>query len=156
MKKRILLPLLTLLLMLPATASVAGKLDVVAKFGVTGNELAVATYTDATVSPDGPQKVALLAIWKDKRVSFAFDAKDWDLFIALYRKAAQTESASWQFVGTMKESETKDPTLLLITAGPGVRFTEETAEGSFSVVLSPSDFERFEASLRQVKSYLAS
>jgi hypothetical protein len=150
MKKRILLPLLTLLLMLPATASVAGKLDVVAKFGVTGNELAVATYTDGT------QKVALLAIWKDKRVSFAFDAKDWDSFIALYRKAAQTESASWQFVGTMKESETKDPTLLLITAGPGVRFTEETAEGSFSVVLSPSDFERFEASLRQVKSYLAS
>ena len=149
MRKRVLLSLLILVLILPATAMLEGKLDVVGKFGETGDQLAVATYTD------GSQKVALLAIWKDKRVSFAFDAKDWESFTSLYQKAAQTQSPSWQFIGTMKETETKDPTLLLVTAGAGVRFTEETAQGSFSIVLSPNDFERFDGNLRQVKAYFA-
>jgi hypothetical protein len=44
----------------------------------------------------------------------------------------------------------------LITAGAGVRFTLETAEGSFSVVLAKADFERFEASLRQMEKYFKS
>jgi hypothetical protein len=49
----------------------------------------------------------------------------------------------------MKESGTKDPTLLMVTAGPGVRFTMETAQGTFSFLLAKSEFERFEATLRQ-------
>jgi hypothetical protein len=55
----------------------------------------------------------------------------------------------------MKEVRTKDPTLLLVTAGPGVRFTLETAEGSFSFVLAKVDFDRFLTSLRQVGTYFA-
>jgi hypothetical protein len=148
MNRRILFFAMGLLLMLPAAGMEGGKLDVVGIFGVSGAELKVATYTD------GAQKVGLLGIAKEKHVSYSFRPGEWDSLVQLFQKAAQTQSESWQFIGTIKEVGTKDPTLMLVTAGKGVRFTLETAEGSFSIVLAKTDFERFETSLHQVGTYL--
>lgn len=158
MKKRILLSAMSLLLVVPTGLSSTkldaegGKLDIVAKFPANsgGGEVDVATYTE------NAQKVGLLGIARDKRVSFAFHTSEWDSLIQLFRKAETVQSESWQFVGTLKEVGTKDPTLLLVTAGaPGIRFTMETAEGSFAVVLAKNDFDRFDAGLHQAATYLA-
>lgn len=158
MKRRILLFAMGLLLMLaptgsglPNLAAQGGKLDVLGKFPATifTGELDVATYTENS------ERVGLLGIAKDKRVSFAFHPQEWDSLVQLFHKAEPVQGASWQFVGTVKEVGTKDPTLLIVTAETsGIRFTMETAEGSFAVVLSRSDFDRFDANLRQVATYL--
>lgn len=157
MKLRILCLTVGLLLALSASASpgvttnAEGKLNIIAKFPASafGGELDVATFTE------NAEKVGLLGIMRDKRVSFAFHPNEWDSLIQLFHKAEPVQSASWQFVGTLKEVGTKDPTLLLVTAGPGVMFTMETAEGSFAVVVNKNDFERLDASLRETDTFLA-
>jgi hypothetical protein len=157
LKRRILLFVTGLLLVLtpaglgpPNLAAQGGKLDVLGKFpaSIFSGELDVATYTENT------ERVGLLGISRDKRVSYAFHANEWESLIELFRKAEPVQGASWQFVGSLKEVGTKDPTLLIVTAGAGIRFTMETADGSFAVVLSRNDYERFETSLRQVATYL--
>lgn len=158
MMRRILLFATGVLLMLapaglglPYLGAQGGKLDVVGKFpaSVFSGELDLATYTENN------ERVGLLGIARDKRVSYAFHPNEWDSLIQLFHKAEPVQGQSWQFVGTLKEVGTKDPTLLIVTAETsGIRFTMETAEGSFAVVLSRNDFDRFETSLRQVATYL--
>jgi len=138
----------------PSTARAAGNLTYVQKFVAGADELDLATYTEVS-SAGVTEKVGLLGIKNEGRGSFAFSPGEWQPLVDLFKKATQMQSASWQFVGTLKEVGTKDPTLLLMTAGPGVRVTLETADGSFSFVVSPADFDRFETGLSQVAAFLA-
>ncbi len=149
MKKRFLLTAFALLLAFPLMGMQGGSLNIVAKFNTGETELDVATYTQ------NAEKVALIGISMPKKGSYAARADEWAALIQLWEKAAQTDSASWQFIGTLKETGTTDPTLVIITAGPGVRFTLETADGIFSYVLPKSDFPRFETSVQQVAHFLA-
>ncbi|HEV3220072.1 MAG TPA: hypothetical protein VGZ48_09895 [Candidatus Acidoferrales bacterium] len=149
MKKRILFSALTLLLAFPLLGMQGGTLNIVGKFVTGETELDVATYTQNT------EKVALLGISIPKKGSYAARADEWATLIQLWDKASQTESQSWQFIGTLKETQTSDPTLVIITAGPGVRITLETADGIFSYVLPKSDYARFGVSLHQVANYVA-
>jgi hypothetical protein len=149
MKKTILLTALTLLLTFSAAGIGAGKLDYIAKFASNGAELNVATYTEDS------SRVALLGITLGKKASYAATGSEWDSFIKLWDKAVQTNSPTTQFIGSIKETETTDPTLVLITAGPGIRITLETANGSFSYLLEKSDYDKFGAGIRQVAKYLA-
>jgi hypothetical protein len=149
MKKRILVTALALLIALPVLGMQGGQLNIVGKFVTGDTEMDVATYSES------PNRVALLGISMAKKGSYAARADEWATLIQLWEKAAQTDSASWQFIGTLKETGTTDPTLVIITAGPGVRFTLETADGIFSYVLPKSDFPRFETSVQQVAKFLA-
>jgi hypothetical protein len=149
MKKVIFLTALTLLLTFSAAALGDGKLDYIAKFAADGGELNVATYTEDNT------KVGLIGITLAKKASYAASKGEWDAFIKLWEKAEQTNSTTTQFVGSIKETETTDPTLVLVTAGPGVRITLETAKGSFAFLLAKSDYDKFDAGLRQVAKYLA-
>jgi hypothetical protein len=99
--------------------------------------------------------VGLIGISLAKKASYAASKGEWDAFIKLWERAELTNSTTTQFVGSIKETETTDPTLVLVTAGPGVRFTLETAKGSFSYLLAKSDYDKFDAGLRQVAKYLA-
>ncbi|HEY4839283.1 MAG TPA: hypothetical protein VIH72_11790 [Candidatus Acidoferrales bacterium] len=149
MKKIILLAALTLLLTFSARGIGAGKLEYVARFGSEGNQLNIATYTEDA------NKVGLIGITLAKKGSYAASRSEWDNFIKLWDTASQTNSTTTQFIGSIKETETTDPTLLLITAGPGVRITLETGNGSFSYLLPKSDYAKFEEGVRQVAKYLA-
>jgi hypothetical protein len=148
MKRIILFAALALLLTFSATGIGAGKLDTIANFTSNGGELNVATYTQDN------DKVGLIGITLTKKASYAATRNEWDSFIKLWEKAAQMNSTTTQFIGSIKETETTDPTLVLITAGPGVRFTLETANGSFSYLLAKSDYDKFDAGIRQVAKYL--
>jgi hypothetical protein len=149
MMKRLLFTALALLIAFPVLGMQGGKLVIVGKFVTGPTELDVATYSEGT------EKVALLGISIPAKGSYAARPDEWASLIQLWEKAAQTDSKSWQFIGTLKETGTTDPTLVIITAGPGVRFTLETAEGIFSYVLPKDDFPRFEASVQQVAKFLA-
>ncbi len=148
MKKIILLAALTLLLTFSAAGIGAGKLEYIATFTSSAGELNIATYTEDN------DKVGLLGITLAKKASYSASRGEWDSFIKLWDKAAQTNSTTSQFIGSIKETETTDPTLVLVTAGPGVRITLETANGSFSYLLAKSDYDKFDAGIRQVAKYL--
>jgi hypothetical protein len=138
------LALVFLLYSSPARA--AGQLDVVGKFFANGVEFDIATYTE------GADKVAVVGI--ARHISVAFDSVEWGTFVSLWQRAARQESNSWQFIGSFKETGTKDMDLLVVTAGPGVQFTiMDPMKGTLSFVLAKSDFDRFEASVRQVTEF---
>lgn len=147
--KRLLIAALALLIAFPALGMQGGNLDIVGKFVTGPTELDVATYAE------GADKVALLGIAMPAKGSYAARADEWASLIQLWEKASQTDSASWQFIGTLKETGTKDPTLVIVTAGPGVRFTLETADGIFTYMLPKDDFPRFETSVQKVAKFLA-
>jgi hypothetical protein len=146
----LLLVIAVLFLLHSAPVQAAGQLDFVGKFFAGGTEFDIATYTEDA------QRVALIGIVAGpQKIPVAFNSGEWDSFVDLWHKAAQVESASWQFVGSFKETTTRDKTLLIVTAGPGVQFTIIDPKGTSSFVLGKSDFGTFETKVQQVTAYLA-
>jgi len=136
--------------LLAAPALAEGKLDVTGKFRASDGELDVAVYTE------DKEKVGLLGIDNQGRVSFAFDKKEWSELVALWRRAEKVKSSAWKNVGEMTETGTKDISHLRIEAGPAMRFTIWSAEkGSKTCTLPAADYQRFGQALEHVRSYLA-
>ncbi len=142
---------LILLLGLTCWAQSKGTLDRIGKFPGPDCELQVSTYVEEGT------RVGLLGIWKQQppNAAAAFRTADWEDLMKLWQKAAKVQSSLWEHVGVYKERGTKDPTLLTVSAGPGVRLTMETEDGIFSVVINPADYEIFELKLQQVRRFLA-
>ena len=84
-------------------------------------ELDVVTVVDWEVEA-AKSKVALLGIATPSRSSISFRREDWLLLIDLWSKAVKAQSDSWKIIGSMKETETSDASLLTISAGPGIKF----------------------------------
>ena len=147
--KRCWLVVLVVALAAACWAQSPGKLETLGKYPAAGSELRVSTYQEGT------EKVGLLGIWKEQppRAATAFRTDDWAELMKLWQKASVVQSPSWHHIGVYKETGTKDPTLLTVSAGPGVRFTMETEDGLFTVVLSRSDYESFEKNLMAVKRF---
>ncbi len=141
--------LLMLCFPLLAHAQGKGKLDVVGKFVAGNTECNVATFLEGT------DRVGLIGIKGGLRISVAFTSADWSSFVNLWNSARQSQAASWKLVGTFKETGTTDPSLLTVTAGPGVQFTIMESTGTMSFVLQPGEFERFDQSVRQVTAFLS-
>lgn len=149
--RKCLLLVLVVALAAACWAQSPGKLEVLGKYPTATGELRVSTYQE------GNEKVGLLGIWKDQppRAATAFRGTDWEELLQLWQKASVVQAPSWTHIGVYKETGTKDPTLLTVSAGPGVRFTMETEDGLFTVVVSRSDYERFGQNLQAVKRFFA-
>jgi len=145
-----LLVMTVLLLFHSAPVKAAGELNIISKFFANGIEFDIAVYTE------GAQKIGLIGIAGAQRTSVAFSSGEWDSFVKLWQQAAQVQSASWQFVGSFKETDTSAEDLLVVTAGPGVQFTiVDAKKGTSSFVLGKSDFGAFDAKVQQVAEYLS-
>jgi hypothetical protein len=140
-----------LLLCFPAYAHAQGKgkLDIVGKFVAGDTVCNVATFLEGT------DRVGLIGIQGGLRISVAFTSADWGSFVNLWNSARQSQAASWKPVGTFKETGTTDPSLLTVTAGPGVQFTIMESTGTMSFVLQPAEFDRFDQSVRKVTAFLS-
>jgi hypothetical protein len=73
------------------------------------------------------------------------------------------QSDSFRIIDSYKETGTTYHSLLTVAAGPGVQFTindpEETSkgkQGTYSFILSASDYARFDADIAKVTAYLDS
>ena len=142
---------LVALLALLSPAAAEAQLAIQGKYNNGGTELAVAAFT----GKEGG-RIGLIGIAAAKRVSIAFgDTSQWNSFVALWHKAKAAQSATWRFVGTFKETGTKEQSLLTVAAGPGVQFTITDPKGTFSHTLPQSDFAGFESNIRQVTDFLA-
>jgi hypothetical protein len=131
------------------------QLDIVAKFRNAGMELDVVTVVDWEVEA-AKSKVALLGIATPSRSSFSFRGEDWLLLIDLWSKAVKAQSDSWKIIGSMKETETSDASLLTISAGPGIKFViDSPRKGLVTYVLSKDDLARFAGALYRVKEFFS-
>jgi opacity protein-like surface antigen len=145
----------TVLLFMTAapTAYAAGTAERIARFSNNGAFLDVTTYIDPQYA-EGKARCGLITAQQDKRRSAAFYVVEWDDLIALFEKARNVHSNSWQFVGTYKEKDTTDPTLVTVSGGPGVQFTLQESDGTSTFVLLSGDYDRFASSLQTVKAFL--
>ena len=131
------------------------QLDIVAKFRNAGMELDVVTVVDWEVEA-AKSKVALLGIATPSRSSFSFRREDWLLLIDLWSKAVKAQSDSWKIIGSMKETETSDASLLTISAGPGIKFVIDSPRKELvTYVLSKDDLARFAGALYRVKEFFS-
>ena len=128
------------------------QLELIAKFQNLEIELDVVTVVDSEAEASG--RVALLGIATPLRSSFSFKREEWLLLIALWSKAVKAQSDSWKIIGSMKETETSDPSLLTISAGPGIKLViNSPRKGLVTYVLSKDDLARFAGTLYRVKEF---
>jgi hypothetical protein len=147
------LALSSLILASPLHARI--QLDIVAKFRNLGIELDIVTLVDWEVEA-AKSKVALLAIATPPRSSFSFRREDWLLLIDLWSKAVKAQSESWNIIGSMKERETSDVSVLTVSAGPGIKIViDSPRKGPVTYVLSKDDLARFAGALYRVKEFLS-
>ena len=141
--------LLVILLLAHGTAW-AGDLNIFGKFFAGGAEFDLALYTD------GNKKVGIVGIAAadGRKTSVAFDPEEWHFFAALWQKARKTKSATWQPIGSFKETGTKELALLTMSAGPGVRFNISGNKGPFAFTLPTSDIKSFDAKVAEMAKQL--
>lgn len=145
MKRRfVLAALLAALLLLPGPARAA--LTLIGHYTAGDNSFDIGTFQrDA-------DKGALLGI--SHKVSITFGPGQWASFVALWRKAKNTQSSSFQLIGSYKETGTDYLSLLTVAAGPGVQFSINDKGGTFTFVMAPGDFARFDADVDRVAAFL--
>lgn len=138
------------LAVMPASVWAAGMLRYAGRFYAGGGELDIARYFD------GKARVGIVGINRGhERTVVVFAPDEWHSFVELWSKARHTPSATWQTIGTFKETGTDDATLLSVAAGPGVQFTIIGKKGSFAFALSPRDYAAFDATLRRMTIWFA-
>jgi len=148
--KRILFAAALLLLLLHVPALAEGQLVYAGKFFGGGNEFDIAQYTE------GKEKVAVIGIAiNNQKTSVAFAPHEWHSFAELWQRARSVQSATWQPIGTFKETGTDELALLTVAAGPGVQFTITGKKGPFTFVLSPGDYAQFDAVVQQTAQWAA-
>jgi hypothetical protein len=130
-----------------APAAAAGTVNNVGSITNGAAELDTVIYTDT----DG-SKVGLLGITgaDGKKISFAFRRDEWVSLIALWKQTATAPSTAWKMVGTMAETETTEPSFLIMYAGAtySIVIADPTHSEVFS--LARSDGPAFETALGRV------
>jgi len=148
--RRLLFALALLLPLAPALA--AGQLVIIGKFNSGGNEFDFGQYTEI----GSKNKIAIVSIAiRSGRTSVSVEAKEWGSFAELWQKAQSVRSASWQPVGSFKETGTTEAALLTVSAGPGVQLAITGNKGPFTFVLLPGDYARFDAAVKQMAAWAA-
>jgi hypothetical protein len=98
--------------------------------------------------------VGLIGVASVRRASIAFAKDEWVSLLDLWQQARAVRSATWQTVGTFKETGTKEPAQLTVMGGPGVQFVIADPRGTFTAAVPKGDFAKLDASLHKVASFL--
>jgi len=139
------------------TSPIQGRveLDNIAKFRNMETELDVVTVVDSEVDAT-KSKVALLGIATPLRSSISFRREEWLLLIDLWSKAVKAQSDSWKIIGSMKEAETSDASVLIISAGPGIKLViNSPRKEPVTYILSKDELARFAGTLYRVKEFFS-
>lgn len=138
------------LTLVPASVWGAGTLRYAGRFYAGGSEFDIAQYSD------GKTKIGIVGINRDReRTSVSFAGDEWHSFVELWDKSRRMPSATWQMIGTFKETGTDDARSLSVAVGPGVRFTIAGKKGSFTFVLSPRDYIAFDSTVKRMTLWFA-
>ncbi len=124
--RQIVVRLVVLALVLTPVASwAAGTLHYAGRFYAGGGEFDIAHYAD------GQDKVAVVGIKTNQQAtSVAFAPGEWHSFAELWVKARGIRSATWQFIGSFKETGGDDTAQLSVAAGSRRAADDYRPEGS--------------------------
>lgn len=131
-----------------AAAPAPPKLTTIATYPGSGGQLIVGAFAD------DDQRVGVIGIASVRRASVALNKDEWGSLLELWQQARAVRSATWQTVGSFKETGTKEQSLLTVLAGPGVQFTIADPRGTFAVSVPKSDYAKVDASLHKVAQFL--
>jgi hypothetical protein len=120
----------------------------IATYPGSGGQVVVGTFLD------NEQRVGLIGVASVRRASVAFAKDEWASLLDLWQQARAVRSATWQTVGTFKETGPKEPALLTVMGGPGVQFVIADPRGTFTAAVPKGDYARLDASLHKVASFL--
>lgn len=149
MKRYALLSAILVWMFLLPVAARADGLTIVGQFVGSDNTMTLYIVTYA----EGDKTIGLVSI--SKKVSVTFSKGEWQSFVDLWQKSRQTNSTSFQFTGSYKETETDYNSLLMMAAGPGVLFVINDAKGTYVFVLPPSQYAAFDATVDKVAQTLS-
>jgi hypothetical protein len=148
MKRSLFLPaILAVLFLLPAAVRADGITVVGTYAGSDGSTFSIDTFLETGTT------VGLINI--SKKVSITFSKDEWQSFVDLWQKARGTQSNSFQFIGSYKETGTTYNSLLMMAAGPGVQFVINDQSGTLVFILSPEDYARFDSDVAKVGAALS-
>jgi hypothetical protein len=134
----------------PAPPAVPPKpqFTTIATYPGSGGQVVVGTFLD------NDQRVGLIGVASVRRASVAFAKDEWASLLDLWQQARAVRSATWQTVGTFKETGTKEPAQLTVMGGPGVQFAVANPRGTFTVSVPKGDYAKLDASLHKVALFL--
>jgi hypothetical protein len=132
----------------PAAAPAPPKLTTIAKYDGTGGQVLVGAFID------NEQRVGVFGVSSVRRASIALAKDEWASFLEMWQQARALRSATWQTVGTVKETGLKQPSVLTVMGGPGVQFTIADARGTFTVAVPKNELNRLDGSLHKVSLFL--
>jgi len=128
--------------LLAPAAWAAGTLDYVGKFNADGKEFDIALFTE------NGEKVPIIGIASDKRMSVAFSPNEWPRFVDLWHRAQNQRGSNWVNIGSFQETGTDERALLTVVAGPGVQFTINGAKGTSFFVLPRDQYADFDRAVQ--------
>jgi hypothetical protein len=143
MNRRLLLwAALTVFLLPPQETS--AQLTIVARF-TEGDE-----FLDLATIADGGQKHVILGI--SQKAAVTFDKESWkNFFLSAWARAKSAKSDSFELIDYYRLPGTP---MLLIGAGPGVRFTIMMPSADFRFVIPPKTYSKFDAEIAKVSAML--
>lgn len=133
----------------PSRACFGAGMEILASFAGGDAKLEMVTFTKAT------ETIGMLGIKAAKKISFGVRKPLWLKVLALAEEAGKVESKKWTFVGSLTESDTTNPSHLVVYAGPAVQFViTDPSIGTFAVTLRNDERAAVAAAIKQVADKL--
>ena len=142
--KRCMLLWAILAIILLAPQETRAQVNIVVRFTEGDEFLDLATVTDA----GGTQVILGIS----QKAAVAFDKGNWKgFFVPAWTKAKSAKTDSFELIDYYKLPGNP---MLLIGAGPGVRFTIMMQSGDFKFIILPKTYSRFDAEIEKVSAML--
>jgi len=137
----------------------AGDFDVIAQFSDSRVSLTLATHSQPSTDNRRPLGITiglfgLESVASSARPAFVYEIGEWNQILDLWTRAKEIKSDTWQIVGSVAQTGAYASTLT-IGGGPGVIVSiDDPAQGTLTMVLSKSEFDRFHTALLQQRDVL--
>jgi hypothetical protein len=147
MKRRLLLSAVLAIFLSPPEATRA-ELTFIAHY-VEGD-----AYLDIVISDEGGEKQALLGI--SQKTAILFTKYKWSNFVAAWAQAKLAKTDEYEVIDYFSQGEPPNNSMLIIGAGPAVRFTIVSKAVIHLFIIRPKDYSKFDVDIAKVSALLGS
>lgn len=111
------------------------------------------TFLDIGTFGDGAEKTVFFGI--SQKAAITFPKHEWkNFFVSAWERAKLASSDSFELVDYYKPSNLIHNPMLLIGAGPGIRFTILSDTGTYQFLIRPRNYSKFDADIAKISALL--
>ncbi len=110
-------------------------------------------FLDIGTFGEGEEKLVFFGISQKAAITFTKDKWKY-FFVPAWATAKRTSSDSFELVDSYKRPDLIHNPLLLIGAGPGVRFTIVSETGTHQFVIRPGNYSKFDIDIAKISALL--